>query len=91
MELLEREKGDLQSAAETVRAELAEQQRQTKSLLEDLGRQRAESEALRQQVDQLQVQVAERDQRQRLLDEELLKAEAQIDLIKDVIIREKAF
>ncbi len=36
-------------------------------------------------------QIAERDARQRLLDIEILKAEAQLDLIKDVLIREKNF
>ena len=36
-------------------------------------------------------QLTERDARQRLLDVEILKAEAQLDLIKDVLIREKNF
>jgi hypothetical protein len=36
-------------------------------------------------------QVADSESRQRLLDNEILKAEAQLELIKDVLIREKNF
>lgn len=41
--------------------------------------------------EQLRKDLTERDVRQSLLDAELLKAEAQLDLIKDVVLREKNF
>ncbi len=47
-----------------------------------------EAEAAARRADQ---QLAESDARQRLLDAEIWKAEAQLDLIKDVLIREKNF
>jgi hypothetical protein len=40
---------------------------------------------------QLENERSEMDGRQRLLDQEIVKAEAQIELIKDVVLREKAF
>jgi chromosome segregation ATPase len=42
------------------------------------------------EIDRLARQRDELDSRQRLLDEEVLKAEAQIELIKDVLLRENA-
>lgn len=50
-----------------------------------------EAEARNARISQLEAERSELDYRQRLLDEELVKAEAQIDLIKDVVLREKAF
>ncbi len=50
-----------------------------------------EAEARNARISQLEAERGELDYRQRLLDEELVKAEAQIDLIKDVVLREKAF
>jgi septal ring factor EnvC (AmiA/AmiB activator) len=38
-------------------------------------------------VTELESQIAERDQRQSLMDEELHKAEGQIELIKDLLLR----
>jgi hypothetical protein len=38
-----------------------------------------------------QAQQADRDARQQLLDIEILKAEAQLELVKDVLLREKNF
>ena len=59
---------------------------------------KAETEALTRQLaaaDEergvLRARIAERDERQRLLDAEILRAEAQLDLIKDVLLREKNF
>lgn len=43
------------------------------------------------QLADLQTQRAELEARQHLLDQEIVKAEAQIELIKDVVLREKAF
>jgi hypothetical protein len=42
-------------------------------------------------IAKLEAERSELDYRQQLLDEELVKAEAQIELIKDVVLREKAF
>lgn len=56
------------------------------------------NDELRKKVENLEAahaemrqQVADSDTRQRLLDNEILKAEAQLELIKDVLIREKNF
>lgn len=46
--------------------------------------------ASQQKLAQMEQQRNELEHRQRLLDEELVKAEAQIELIKDVLLREKA-
>ncbi len=43
------------------------------------------------QIEKLEQQLAELNQRQPMLDDEFVKAEAQIELIKDILIREKAF
>ncbi|MEO8332083.1 MAG: hypothetical protein ABI479_06585, partial [Gallionella sp.] len=44
-----------------------------------------------QKFSDFEQQRGELEHRQRLLDEEMIKAEAQLDLIKDILIREKAF
>jgi len=51
----------------------------------------AASAELRAVKGELESRTVERDARQRLLDIEIMKAEAQLDLIKDVLIREKNF
>jgi len=47
--------------------------------------------ASRKQYEILEEEMLDKDHCQRLLDEELVKAEAQIELIKDVLIRDKMF
>ena len=49
------------------------------------------SEMVRNPHGEIKNIIAEKDKRQLLLDEELIKAEAQIELIKDILLREKAF
>lgn len=44
-----------------------------------------------QKVESMESQILEKNHRQHLLDNELVKAEAQIELIKDVLLREKEF
>lgn len=87
---LETEKLNLEQVGNDLREQLAEQQRQTQFWMDKLNTEKMEMEALRQRINQLEQSNAERDQRQRQLDDELLKAEAQIDLIKDVLLRENA-
>ena len=48
----------------------------------------AERDKLQQQMQKLKEETAEQGHRQRLLEEELIKAEAQIDLIKDLLLRD---
>ena len=52
---------------------------------------RRELEEKENTLKQTEDQSAEISQRQVMLDEELIKAEAQLELIKDIILREKAF
>lgn len=59
-------------------------------LEKDLARCRQELETAQTRLRELEAEVEERGYRQRLLDEELLKAEAQIELIKDVLLREQS-
>jgi hypothetical protein len=49
------------------------------------------AEDRKQRIEQLEQDIAEKGYRQQLLDEELIKAEAQIELINDLLIREKNF
>ena len=51
--------------------------------------QRLQEQAQRMEV--LERERGELDNRQRLLDQEIVKAQAQLELIKDVVLREKAF
>lgn len=57
---------------------------QVKELSAQLGGVRSELEAAR-------ASLADRDVRQRLLDAEIVRAEAQLELVKDVLLREKNF
>lgn len=58
---------------------------------ETLEQQRRQIEAARESEAAAAARLLERDGRQRLMDQEILKAEAQLELIKDVLIREKNF
>ena len=85
---------------------LSEQQQEQLTELERARSERNEAESQREaQLEQARKDVAERDRRiseleaehadmvvrQKRLDQEIFKAEAQLELIKDVILREKAF
>ena len=74
----------LKAELDQVRGELGQQQQAAESH----GRR---ADALAQERERLQQQIGERDARQHLLDAEVLKAGAQLDLIKDILIREKNF
>ena len=82
-----------------VRNTLAAEQARAAELLNERGR-RAEAEGLQWQTRQAQLEeelkaarelLADRDARQRLLDTEILRVEAQLELVKDVLLREKNF
>jgi FkbM family methyltransferase len=72
--------------------QLSQSRDQQAKLASDLKQQLAQAQQSLQEKDKrladLQAHVNEAAQRQRLLDEEMLRAEAQIDLIKDVLLRE---
>lgn len=73
--------------ARALQEQLRKHQAQTQeleSLRQQLARAQEEREAARRSL-------LERDSRQALLDQEVLRAEAQLDLIKDVLLREKNF
>ena len=73
-------------------SELRGQNEQHVQAREEQARLLAESHSKVEQVIlECDEKVQELVQRQRLLDDELVKAEAQIELIKDVVLREKAF
>lgn len=71
----------------------AKQAGERQARIDQLTRERDEQTKLltaaQQKVTQLEQQQSELEHRQRLLDEEMVKAEAQIELIKDVLLREK--
>ena len=66
-------------------------ERVSRERLAQIEAQNLAARAHEQRVAQLEQTRTELDARQRLLDQEILKAEAQIELIKDVVLREKAF
>lgn len=74
------------------RATLDEENSSLRKQLQDLMVQmRASQELAREaekKVAEMEAEVAERDARQRMLNEEISRAEAQIDLIKDILLRE---
>jgi chromosome segregation ATPase len=63
----------------------------TESKLQDTESKLQSEKKSNEKLQKLEQENAELAQRQQLLDEELIKAEAQIELIKDILIREKAF
>jgi FkbM family methyltransferase len=77
LENLEKEKQQLQQQLQDVKQK-GEKSRKT-------------AEDRKQRLEELEQQLAEKNFCQRLLDKELNKAEAQIELIKDILIREKNF
>ena len=92
----------LRSAQASAQAERSqEREEQARTLQEQLRKHQAQTqelESLRRQLARAQEEreaarhsLVERDSRQALLDQEVLRAEAQLDLIKDVLLREKNF
>jgi FkbM family methyltransferase len=69
---------------EQVRAELAAARREAQTQSARIDELRTANEAAAREL-------AERDMRQHLLDVEIAKAEAQLELVKDILIREKNF
>ena len=76
------------SALNQVRNEMTNCVTQYKVEIDQLQSQLQQKEAL---IAKSQSDFAENDARQRLLNDEMIKAEAQIDLIKDVLLREMGF
>jgi len=64
-------------------------EKQVKTLSATYANQSKQIENYKKQIANLQQQQQEQDYRQQLLDEEFVKAEAQVELIKDVLLREK--
>lgn len=58
-------------------------------LIASLDRAEQKLSMKQQRIDQLEYELTESNSRQRLLDEELVKAEAQLDLVKDLLLREQ--
>jgi DNA repair exonuclease SbcCD ATPase subunit len=58
-------------------------------LIANLDRAEQKLSARQQRIDQLEYELTESSSRQRLLAEELVKAEAQLDLVKDLLLREQ--
>lgn len=82
---------DQMTQAKDESAELIEQRRQTEHWFLEVDKLKHTLEEEKKRGDELERQFREKQHRQTLLDEELLKAEAQIDLISDILIREKSF
>tara|TARA_R110001583_G_scaffold158168_1_gene310094 strand:- start:7337 stop:8644 length:1308 start_codon:yes stop_codon:yes gene_type:complete len=86
-------------AAEVAKTELTQQRDQLKSQLDAANTSKNEQQSTfqhqsrlqQQKIEELERQFEEKDFRNQLIDKEMIKAEAQIDLIKDILIREKAF
>jgi len=101
-EQLEQQKGEGQKRAEELQGKLEKSRQQAEKQTRELEAQISDLKAAKDhyerltneqahQLEERQKQQAELDERQRLLDTEMQRAEAQIDLIKDVLIREKNF
>jgi hypothetical protein len=102
IEELRQEKATLESDLDSSHKSLAASNSQIEELMQEsqeliyrhkeqlAGANKKEQELLKQQKDSKQQQ-QELDYRQQKLDAEIAKAEAQLELIKDVVLREKAF
>jgi len=83
---------DKANQTKTEQAHLAithQQQRDQEKLRADTNQQQLAQN--QEELEKLQQQLAELNHRLPMLDSEFIKAEAQIELIKDILIREKAF
>jgi hypothetical protein len=93
-----RELGELQPKLEQARATIQDRANRVNVLESErnelearLAKAQEETQERSSRVDALEAERGELQARQVRLDQEMLKAEAQIELIKDVILREKAF
>ncbi len=67
---------------------LAERQTALEGSTKERDVARAQERSKDERIAQLETLATERERRQQLLQEELIKAEAQIELIKDLLLRE---
>ncbi len=102
---LHRQRAELTAAVETAAREQQLLQQQLASALAERDQERtwhhdnatwakalkADNERLTQEHESLRRKTTDAEGRSRLLDQEILRAEAQLDLIKDVLLREKNF
>lgn len=77
--------------AQSLKAELESHESELDRLRRELDLTRREAADAKSRAEGLEREVGDRDARQRLMDAEILRAEAQLDLIKEVLIREKNF
>jgi chromosome segregation ATPase len=77
--------------AQALKAELDPLKPEHERLQRELALAQRELAEARGRADSVQREMEDRDARQRLMDTEILRAEAQLDLIKEVLIREKNF
>ena len=77
--------------AQTLKAELDPLKPELERLRRELDLTRREAADAKSRAEGLEREISDRDGRQRLMDAEILRAEAQLDLIKEVLIREKNF
>ncbi len=90
IEQLRAEQARLQDEKRASEASREEQARRgANELIGSLDRAEQKLRAQQQRIDQLEYELSESSSRQRLLDEELVKAEAQLDLVKDLLLREQ--
>jgi len=69
-----------------VEKQSGERQNQIEALVQARDEQFRRASELQQRVSQLEYQLADTETRQKLLNDEMIKAEAQIDLIKDILL-----
>lgn len=79
------------SALDTANKAKIDQQTRAGELAKQLQAVQHTGQLQQQKIEQLEQQLTDKDFRNQLIDQEMIKAEAQIDLIKDILIREKAF
>jgi hypothetical protein len=90
LERLRDESRRLQAEQRQLEASHEEQsQRGSSELMMSLDQAEQRILAQQQKIDQLEYELSESSSRQRLLDEELIKAEAQLELVKDLLLRER--
>lgn len=89
-ERLRAERDRLQAEKQALDANRDEQAKQgATELIASLDRAEQKLSLKQQRIDQLEYELTESSSRQRLLDEELVKAEAQLELVKDLLLREQ--
>lgn len=79
------------SEKQKLESELLVKENRLNEIEEQLKNKASENQKLMEELDKLRKENQELVYRQTALDEEVVKAEAQLELIKDVVIRDKAF